>query len=123
MQRERKESLRFYPINDNFGCFIEYSYFSDPTFVSLVEYDFIDKIFRKIRTVELNISRNERIFLDEFDPFKFTLIYTTNDALHIQSFRLLNGTVNLKNTAQCPAIKFSIQHYFDRCIYWCFDVS
>jgi hypothetical protein len=119
MQRERGNYLRFYPINDNFGCFIEYSDMNSPTFVSLVEYDFIDKTFRKIRTFELTNCWNICIFIDEVDPSKFRLIWKTNGALHIQTFRLLNGTVNIENTVQYARIAFFIEHYFDGRLYRC----
>jgi hypothetical protein len=123
MQREHNESLIFYPINDNFGCFIEYNDTNSPTFVSLVEYDFIDKIFRKIQTFELNGSWNKRIFVDESDSSKFILIWKKRNTLHIQRFRLLNGTVKLENTAQYKGCTFSIDHYFNGCVYEGFYVS
>jgi hypothetical protein len=120
MQRERITYLRFYPINDNFGCFIEYNHRNDLRFVSLVEFDFADKIFRKIQTFQLNDSFNGRIFIDEFDSSKFILIWRNNGALHIQSFRLLNGAVKLENMVQYADIEFLIDHYFNGCVYECY---
>jgi hypothetical protein len=123
MKREHRHLSNFYPINNDFGCFIEYGYMNSPSFVGLVEFDFIDKIFRKIRTFELINCREKQIFVDESDSSKFTLIWKTNDAVHIQSFRLLNGTVNIENAAQYARNEFYIDHYFDGCVYGRFDVS
>jgi hypothetical protein len=119
MQKDRGDLEKFYSINDSFGCFIEYNIIGARGFVSLVEFDFIDKIFRKIRTVELNNCWDRHIFVDEFDPLRFTLILKTIDILHIQSFKLLNGSVNLENTAQYANNGFPIDHYFDRYVYGC----
>jgi hypothetical protein len=46
MEGERRNDLRFCPINDSFGCFIEYSgrFLNRVSSISLVEYDFVDKI-------------------------------------------------------------------------------
>jgi hypothetical protein len=119
VEGERKESLKFNPINDNFGCFIEYSgrFLNRVSSISLVEYDFVDKIFRKIRTVEFTKCWNERIFVDEVNPSKFILIWKADGILHLQSFRLLNGTVNIENTVQYADKGFFIEHYFDECVY------
>jgi hypothetical protein len=121
MKRERRTLLIFYPINDSFGCFIEYSgrFLNRVSSISLVEYDFIDKIFRKIRTFKLNDCWNERIFMNEFDSSKFILTWKTNGALHIQIFHLLNGTINIENTAQYADCGFWIDHYFDGSVYRC----
>jgi hypothetical protein len=81
-------------------------------------------IILSIRSFEkLNDCWNERIFVDEFDPSKFTLIWKTDGTLHIQSFQLLDGTIKLGNTAQYSEIGFCIDHYFNECLYECFYVS
>jgi hypothetical protein len=48
MQRDHGDLKRFYPINDSFGCFIGYTSIDNSKIVNLVEYNFIDKILRKI---------------------------------------------------------------------------
>jgi hypothetical protein len=120
MQKERITYLRFYPINDNFGCFVEYNHRNDSRFVSLVEFDFIDRVFRKIRTVESTSCWNERIFVDEFDSSKFILTWRNNNTLNIQNLQLLNGAVKPENTAQYEGCTFWIDHYFDGSVYGCF---
>jgi hypothetical protein len=119
MQKRRINNLCFYLINDSFGCFIEYNYIGGPYFVNLVEFDFINKIFRKIQIVELTSCSKIRIFVDEYDPSKFILIWEDSDGLHIQSFRLVNGTVNIENATRYERRTFLIDHYFDRCVYRC----
>jgi hypothetical protein len=94
-----------------------------PSFISLVEFDFIDKIFRRIRTFKLTDFLSTRIFVDEVDPSKFTLIWRTSDILNIQSFKLLNGIVNIENTAQYAGSTFWVDNYFDRCVYGCFFLT
>jgi hypothetical protein len=103
MQRDRKD---LYSIKDSFGCFIEYTQMNSPTFFSLVEFDFIGMIFRKIRIFELNYCSNRRVYVDEFNPSKFALIWEDYDALNIQS----------KTWKYGAGSRLLIHHYFDKCV-------
>jgi hypothetical protein len=120
MKRKAGYLNYFYPINDYFGCFIEHDQNNEHRFVNLVEYDFIDKVFQKIQTFKLTRSWNERIFVDESDPSKFTLTWRTNNALHIRSIELSNGKANLGNTVQFARNGYWIDHYFNGCVYDCY---
>jgi hypothetical protein len=67
----------FHAINDRLGCFVEkeWIHFRCLSFVSLVEFDFIGKVFNKLKTFQFVNTQQERIFADEYNPSKFTLVW------------------------------------------------
>jgi hypothetical protein len=119
MKREREYLVEFYLINDRLGCFVEYEYigFNRLTLVSLVEFDFIDKVFRKLKKFELAYTFFGRIFVDEYNPSKFTLVWKDRAILHVQSFELYGMDVTLGDTIKRTTRIADPEHYFNGCLY------
>jgi hypothetical protein len=119
MKKEGTYLNDFYPINDNFGCFFEKKRFEfyHLKLISLVEFDFIDKVFRRLKTFEFDDAIFGQIFIDEHNPSKFVLVWKNPACLNIQKFELCEGNVSLDDTIQRTREMHRSKHYFNGCLY------
>lgn len=88
MQKDSKRLASFYQLNDRFGCFVEND--SNVTdrlnllvCVSLVEFDFVDNVFRKIKIFQYLRGNNHRILAYGSNSSKFVLIWEQNGQTHL----------------------------------------
>jgi hypothetical protein len=121
MQKRSKKLKEIYPINDRLVCFFEEDWdrVDHLELVSLVEFDFVDKIFRKLYTFELDSIFFGRIFVDDYNSSKFTLVSENHKGTQIRKFEFCGKNVSLGHTIQFTTRVLYPEQYFDGCLYRC----